>query len=122
MRRASRPLLQRTGRLDRSSDPTRLRAQDDFQRRSETRLRGQLEPALDALRPRADVLQALARGGVLTVEALAVVADRDESLPVDALADHDLGTGRVRMLAHVSEALLHDAKHFDLLVRRQPHG
>src|SRR5947209_18112675 len=122
MRRASRPSPRRKGRSDRLSEPTRLRAQDDFQCRSQTRLRRQREPALDALRPRPDVLQALARRGVLTVEALAVVVDRDETLPVDALADHDLGTRCVRMFAHVSQALLHDAEYLDLLVRRQPHG
>src|SRR5207245_7572942 len=115
-RPARRPQRAHNGISIHMSEPTILPTQHYFECGSQTRLRRQREPALDALRPRPDVLQALARRGVLTVEALAVVVDRDETLPVDALADHDLGTRCVRMFAHVSQPLLHDAQYLHLLV------
>src|SRR5207237_8467136 len=92
-----------------------------LERGSESRLRGQAEPAVDALGARADVLQALARRGGLSVEAVTVVADRHEAFSVDPFSDHDLGTRRVRVFADVSEPFLHDAKYLDLLVWREPH-
>src|SRR5207244_8153098 len=98
-----------------------LGAQDYFERRAEPRPRREPEAALDVLRPRPDVLQALARGGRLTVEAFAVVTDRDEPL-IGAHANQDLRPSRIRVLAHVCESLLDDAEDLDLLVGREPDG
>src|SRR3989449_7535128 len=77
-----------------------LRAQDDLERRPEAGARSQRESTLDALRAGTDVLQALARGGGLAVEALAVIPHRHVTLVVPH-CDDDLGTSRVRVLAHV---------------------
>ena len=56
---------------------------------------------------------------LVAVEAVAVVGDRDVALAERTFADRHLGLRRVRVLADVREALLHDAEHLDLLVRRE---
>src|SRR5579872_4615575 len=93
-----------------------LGAQHDFERGAASRSRAEREAALDRRRAGAHVLQALARRRLGAVEAVAVVGDRDETLAERPLADRHLRPGRVRVLADVGEALLHDAEDLDLLV------
>src|SRR6266700_3531489 len=97
-----------------------LRAQHDFERRTEARPRPECETAVDRLRALADVLQALAGSRRLAVEPFAVVADCHDSLAETALADDHLGVRGVRVLADVAESFLNDSEHFDLLVRCKP--
>src|SRR5213593_2645164 len=103
---ATAPAQRATGSCTRS----RLRTQDYFECGAEPRTRGQRESALDALGARADVLQALPGSRGLTVESFAVVTHGDEA-PVEAQTDLDLGPSCVRMLAHIGQPLLDDAKH-----------
>src|SRR5438270_11732262 len=103
--------------------PTRgsLRAENDLERRSAPGDRAEREAAVDRSGPGAHVLQSLSGDGGLAVEARAVVLDRDEAFAV-APADDDLGARRLRVLAHVRKAFLHDAEDLDLLVGREMHG
>src|SRR5439155_8240974 len=95
----------------------RSRPEDDFERGAAPGSGAEREAALDRLGARAYVLQPLPRGSFLTVEAVAVVGDRDEALAEGALPDRDLGPRCVRVLAHVREPFLDDAEDLDLLVR-----
>src|SRR6266849_8787701 len=115
---ATAPAQSATGSFTRRSVGG-LGAQHDFEGGTKTRLRGERESALDGVRACTNVLQALPCCCRLAVEALAVVAHRHEALVV-ARADHDFGTGGVRVLAHVGETLLHDSEDLDLLVRCEP--
>src|SRR5205823_11611866 len=99
----------------------RLGSEDDLERRSAPWDGPKREAAVDRGRTGTHVLQSLAGDGVVAVEAGAVVLDRDEALAV-APADDDLGARRLRVLANVGEALLHDAEDLDLLVWREMHG
>src|SRR6476619_692083 len=96
-----------------------LCAQDDFERSAAAGLRGETEAALDQLGACTDVLHSLPDSRGLAVEAFAVITHQHEALVV-AHADHDFGSGGVRVLAHVGETLLHDAEDLDLLVGRKP--
>src|SRR5439155_24586272 len=79
----------------------------------QARLRADRERAFDRGASRADVPQPLAGAVVVFLEAAAVVSHRDHA-PAVAVADHDLGAPRARVLAHVREPFLDDPEDLDL--------